>query len=297
MTHHELAELLRDHVSHDEPPPPLPHPALSAGRRRLRARRLTTAGAVVAVLAVAGVVVGPRLDGDSGPDRAVDPVSVAALQEYDAHRMPQLMDEHTRQVLTASVPDLGPSTFKALDSQAQRLPEQYWDKASTLSVKFGTDEHAYAVTISHSRGEAEGDPERFCQNGLDEGFYLECTVDRTDAGDVVIDLLWALKPMTAGNSLGEVATRDELDDIPLEKLTFERLVKVIKSETLITYVSEDVQATDHDPASAAFVTPVEDLVAIGTDPELVMPEPPPGDNGCPQWSMPVEGQTVSCSGP
>ena len=296
MTHHELAELLRDHVSRDEPPAPRPDTALTAGRRRLRARRLTAAGAAVAALAVAGVVVGPRLGGDSGPDRAVDPISVTALQEYDAHRMPELMDDHVRQVLSASVPDLGPSTFKALDSQAQRLPEQYWDKASSLSVKFGGHEHEYAVTISQSRGEAEGDPERYCRNGLAEGFYLECNVDRTDAGDVVIDLLWALKPMTAGTSLGGVATRDELDDIPIEKLTFERLVKVIKSETLITYVSEDVPATDHDPASAAFVTPVDDLVAIGIDPELVMPVPPPGENGCPEWTLPAAqgGTDVSC---
>ena len=78
-------------------------------------------------------------------------------------------------------------------------------------------------------------------------------------------------------------------------LSFERSIKVIKSESLITYVSERVAATDRDPAVAAFSTPAEDLVQIGTDPELVMPLPPPGENGCPAWSMPMDGATVSCS--
>jgi hypothetical protein len=299
MTHHELAELLRDHVSHDEPPLPLPHPALTAGRRRLRTRRLSAAGAALAVLAVAGLAVVPRLGGDRGPDTAMDPASAAALEDYDVHRMPELMDEHARRVLTASVPHLGPSRFAAMDSQRQRLPETYWDMASILLVAFGDAEHGYKVTIAHSKAEAEGDPDRYCSNGLEQGLFVDCTVERTGDGDVVISKLWALRPQSPdGTGVGNmVVSRDELDTVPVDQLTFDRTITVIKSETMITYVEEHVRATDHDPASAAFVTPVDDLVAIGTDPELVMPVPPPGANGCPDWTLPAEqgGMDVSCS--
>lgn len=298
MTHHELTELLRDHVSSDEPSAPLPHPAITVGRRRLRTRRLTAAAAALAVVAVIGAVVGPRLAGDSGPDTAIDPASATALAEYDVHQMPRLMDEHVRRVLDASAPDLGESRFKAMDSQRQRLPETYWDKASLLDLSFGDRDHGYAVTISHSKSEAEGDPEAYCRDGLDEGYYLDCTVARTADGDVVISLLWALQPSSLkGTGVGNmVVPRDDIATVPLPRLTFARMVKVIKSETLITYVDEHVRATDHDPATAAFLTPVADLVAIGTDPELVMPVPPPGTNGCPGWTLPVSegGMDVSC---
>ena len=52
MTRHELSTLLRDHVSHDEPPAPLPTRAIADGRRRIRRRRLTVAGGTLAVLAL-----------------------------------------------------------------------------------------------------------------------------------------------------------------------------------------------------------------------------------------------------
>jgi hypothetical protein len=299
MTDHDLAELLRHHVSHDEPPTPLALPAITTGRRRLRTSRLVTGGASLAVLALAAAVVVPRLGGSDGPDTAVDPASAAALAAYDAHAMPELMDDHVRAVLERSVADLGPSTFGAMDSQAQDLPEEYWDKASSLAVSYGGDTHGYDVSISHAKGEAEGNPERYCEDGLAEGYYLDCSVSRTSDGDVVISKLWALKPDSfMGDRTGDtkVVRRDRLDDVPLDQLSFERSIKVIKSQTLITYVSERVAATDRDPATAAFSTPPEDLVEIGTDPQLVMPVPPPGENGCPAWSMPMDDATVSCSG-
>ena len=298
MTDRDLAELLRDHVSHDEPPTPLALPALASGRRRLRIRRLVAGGATLAVLVVAAAVAVPRLGGSDGPDTAMDPASTAALAAYDAHAMPELMDEHVRAVLASSAPDLGPSSFTARDSQWQELPEEYWEKASSLAVSYGDDAHRYDVSISHSKGEAEGDPERYCEDGLAGGIYLDCSVERTAAGDLVISKLWALKPETVGGSdtgYTKVVRRDRLRDVPLDLLSFERSIKVIKSETLITYVSERVAATDRDPATAAFSTPVEDLVEIGTDPQLVMPVPPPGENGCPAWSLPMDGSAVSCS--
>ena len=80
---------------------------------------------------------------------------------------------------------------------------------------------------------------------------------------------------------------------PLDRLWLDHTVKVIKSETLVTYVSEVVKAADRDPAGAGFATPLADLAEIGADPVLVMPLPPPGENGCPAWSL--DGENISCS--
>lgn len=293
MTHDDLATLLHDHVSHDEPPAPTPARAITGGRRRLRVRRVTVGATGVAALTLVGAVAVPSLSADSaGEESAMDPASAAALADYDVRRMPALMDEHVRGVLERSVPDLGASTFTAYDSQHRALPERYWDRASSLAVDYGDDRHSWNVDISHARGEAEGDPERYCREGLADGVYLECTVDRTADGEVVISSLWAIRPARGGSSM--VVEADELDTVRLDRLAFERRVKVIKSETLITYASETVRATDRDPATAPFATSYDDLAEIGTDPELVMPVPPPGENGCASWSLPVAGESISC---
>ena len=55
---------------------------------------------------------------------------------------------------------------------------------------------------------------------------------------------------------------------------------MIKSESLVTYVQEQVKAPSREAAEAAFRVPVSDLVAIGTDPVLVIPLPPLADDGC-----------------
>ncbi|MEI5673051.1 MULTISPECIES: hypothetical protein [unclassified Nocardioides] len=294
MTHDDLSTLLRDHVAHDEPPAPLPTRSVSAGRRRVRNRRLLATGGTVAALALAGAIAVPLVSGDDAPGRGsgIDPASAAALEAYDARRMPTLMDDHVRAVLGRSAPDLGPSTFAARDADGTDLPERYWKKASNLSVTYGGPEQQWEVSISHARSDAEGDPERHCREGLADGSYLECTVDRTDDGDVVVINLWALRPMRGGAS--KVVNASRLDAARLETLSFERRVKVIKSETLITYASEKVRATDRDPATAVFATSYDDLAEIGTDPELVMPVPPRGENGCPTWTWSRPGESVSC---
>ncbi|QWF20260.1 hypothetical protein KM427_14800 [Nocardioides sp. LMS-CY] len=295
MTQHELSTLLREHVARDEPPAPLPGPTLQAGRRRLRTRRVTEWAAALAVLAVAGasLVTWTQLDDGGRAATAMDPASAQALEDYDALRMPALMDEQVRGVLERTAPELGESRFAAYDDQRRDLPERYWSKASALEVSYGPDEHRYSVSISHARSEAEGDPEAYCRDGLDGGYYLECTVSRTDDGDVVISMLEATRPMWGGRS-HMVVQRKDLDTVDVDRLWFSRTVKVIKSETLLTYVTERVKATDPDPGSVPFTTPYADLAAIGTDPLLVMPVPPPGDNGCPAWSMPRPRHSVSC---
>ncbi|MFC6286712.1 hypothetical protein ACFP3Q_10900 [Nocardioides sp. GCM10027113] len=299
MSSDDLTTLLREHVTHDEPHLPLPAGAIREGRRRVRRRRLAVGATTLAALAVGGALALPVITGsddDGGTTTAVDPAAAAALEDYDARRMPEIMDEHVRRVLERSIPDPGRSTFTATDAQRQELPERYWDKASGLSVAFGEGEdHQVGVMISHARGEAEGDPERYCESGLEDGYYLTCSVERSASGDVVISKVSAVKPLgelRGGDWMAVDA--DQVGTIALDRLWWVRSVKVIKSETLLTYVDNVVKAVDRDP-EGSFLVPVGDLVEIGLDPALVMPPPPPGDDGCPAWTMESKDFDVSCS--
>ena len=85
----------------------------------------------------------------------------------------------------------------------------------------------------------------------------------------------------------------KLDDVNPERLYFFRTVKVIKSETLVTYVQELQQAPSLEAAEAGWVVPVADLVELGSDPRLVIPEPPTDDSGCGPWTL-DPGVSYSC---
>jgi hypothetical protein len=302
MTDHDLATMIREHVAGEPAYEHTTADVLTRGRRRMRRTRLAVTAAGVAVIAIAGAISVPRVLGDeTGPDRVIDPAIASAIDTYDVTRMPQTMDDHARSILAASVPDLGPADFVAFDDQHQELPEHYWEMASGLVTRYGVDsQHRVNITLSHSRSEAEGDPDRYCSGGLEAGYYLECTVERTDTGDIVITKLGAMRPMQGGSGLQAwsddfmAVTADELGSTNPERLWFSQDVKVIKSETFVTYVSEVVQAPDLATARERLVVPPADLATIGLDPALVMPEPPPGENGCPQWTMPT--MDVSCSG-
>jgi hypothetical protein len=293
-----LATLLREDVTATEPTHGLDAMVpVRLGRRRLRTRRLVSGAAASVVVAVGAAVAVPLVSGDdsAGPSRGIDPVSQRALDEYDAQRMPELMDQRVRPVLERSVPDLGPATFRAGDGQGAELPPGQYDKASGMSVTYGSPEHFFSVDISHARSEAEGDPQRYCDEGLSEGYYWQCTVETTADGATVISKLEALRP--AGHDqygpMWMAVTKGEVADTSPDRLRFERVVKVIKSETLLTYVVERVKAPTRAAAEAAFRVPVADLVEIGTDPVLVMPAPPTDDSGCGPWTK-DDGVTYSC---
>ncbi len=302
MTDHDLATLLRRHVA-DEPPFDAPaEVVLGRGRRTVRRTRaaIGVAGAAGLALAVA-LVVPPLTGGETGPDRVVDPAIAEAVEAYDVTTMPRTMDERARAILETSVPDLGPADFVAFDSQGQKLPERYWPKASGLTVRYGDGTlHRFSVTLNHARGEAEGAADRYCNGGLEGGWFIECGVERATGGATAISTLGAVRlDRPAGPGLQEwrdqfmAVAEGELASVPPDQLWFSRDVKVVKSETFVTYVSEMVQAPDLATAQERFLVPVDDLVAIGLDPALVMPTPPPGENGCPQWTMPT--MDVSCS--
>ncbi|WP_205474658.1 hypothetical protein [Nocardioides sp. SYSU D00038] len=300
MTHDDLQTLLREHVARDEPSTMLPLPAIGAGRRRLRARRavasVATVAAVGALAGVAPALQGQLTDGGGREVAAIDPRSQAALDDYDVRRMPALMDAHVRPVLERGQPALGEPVFKAWDDQGQSLPEKYWPRASGLDVSYGDRQHEYVVSIMHARGEAEGDHAAVCADDLAQGYALECTATTDADGNAVVSRLVALKPMARNPRAGWMTVdRERLETVGLDRLFFQRQVEVIKSETLLTQASETVKATDRDPARAGFTASYADLAEIGSDPVLVMPRPPKGENGCDAWTMPTKGlEGVSC---
>ena len=304
MTEHDLATMLRHHVADD--PPFDDHAAnavLSRGRRNVRRTRLTIAAGGLAACVLATAVGAPYLTrSDTGPDRLTDPAVAKAIAAYDVTKMPATMDERARTVLKSSVPDLGEADFVAFDSQYQQLPEEYWDKASGLVVRYGLGTpHQVSVTVQHARGLAEGDANGFCDQVVAAGWYMECNVSTSADGDVAITTLGAeslRQPRGRGlqrwSDQFSAVTPEDLGSVPSDRLWFSRDVKVIKSDTFVTYVSEKVQAPDLATARDKLLVPVDDLESIGLDPALVMPKPPPGENGCPQWTMPT--MEVSCTG-
>jgi hypothetical protein len=305
MTHlddTDLATLLRQDVSATEPTHGLDTLVpVRLGRRRLRTRRLVSGAAAAVVVAVGTAVAVPLVSGDgSGPSRGVDPVSQSALDHYDAQQMPQLMDDHVRGVLERSVPDLGPVTFRAGDGNGSQLPPELYDKASGMSVTYGDDAHYFSVDISHSGSEAEGDPSKYCPGGLREGYYLECSADVRDDGTIVFTRLEALQQSGTVMSGREtvpgwgVVSEAGLSEVDPSELYFERSVKVIKSRTLITTVSERVHVPTIEAARAALLVPPADVVEIGTDPVLVMPEPPLDDSGCGPFVLDPRAGHVAC---
>ena len=192
------------------------------------------------------------------------------------------------------VDDLGPMTFQAGDNQGRALPEKWWDRASGMSVSYDVDpRHRFSVGLEHARGLAEGGFDTYCKDGLADGSYLACDVDVRDDGAVVITNTWALRPFPGGGPDGfMVAFADELDTVDPDRLWFEHRVKVIKSETFVTFVSETLRAPSLDAAEAAFAVPVADLVEIATDPQVVIPAPEPDPvSGCPGFVLPGSGVT------
>jgi hypothetical protein len=296
MTTDDLSTLLREHVGLDEPAhvPDL-STTISAGRRRLRGQRLAAGTAAAAVVTVAGIAATTAwpAGSDDGPTTAIDPATSQALADYDAQQMPRLLDEHASAVFSRSVPALPTGEFRAGDGQGNELPPRLYDKASGMSISYGDGtDHQLSVSLDHARSEAEGSARRYCEVGLSDGTYLSCEVSAESDGSVAITKEWALRPM---NGPGWMAvSRDEIDRVDPDRLWFQREAKVVHSETFVTYVSETVQAPDRASADAEFQVPVEDLVELGTDPVLVIPEPPTDPSGCGPWTMPDSDVTYSC---
>jgi hypothetical protein len=296
MTHDDLSTLLREDVMQGEPHwlPDVSIP-LAAGRRRVRRHRIMSAAVTAGALTATALVAVPLLGGSDGRAQVLDPAE-RALVEYDAQQMPITLEEHSRAVLERSVPDLGPADVRVKDGNDKDLPPELYDKASGMSVKYGDFEHSWSVTLRHAKSEAEGSARKYCAAGLEGGYYLECTVDTAEHGYVVISKLEAVQPI--GNKPNDrlgfmVVTADELATVDPDRVYFQHIVKVIKSESLLTYVEEQVHAPTREQAEAMLQTPLGDLAELGADPELVIPEAPRDDIGCGPFTL-DKNDYVSC---
>jgi hypothetical protein len=310
MTDHDLATLVRAHVSHDEPPFLLsPETSIALGRRTLVRRRARRglAGVLVAAAAVVAVPLVPwgGSSGSGDGDRTgLDVATARALEHYDARSMPTLIDQHTRAALGDGLEGLGQAEFTAFDDQGQRLPVRYYDKASGMSVAFrGTGDRRVEVTLLHARSEAEGDARKNCAEDLAGGIDFSCTVTTSAAGDPITTTVRAVRPMSkdVGGAGWALLTPDELssgiaDDTspggqgPIDPadVYFVRRVESVHSDTFLTGAEETVHAPSLAAADKLWEVPVADLATVATDPALVIPKPPLGPGGCPwTWKMKV----------
>lgn len=296
MTERDLSTLVRDHVTSNEPPFALsPDTAIGGGRRVVRRRRAIAGIACAAIVTTGAVVAAPMLADDRADSgKAIDPATQEALDNYDPQEMAKLLKERTDGVLDSSYPDHPEGKVWVGDGDGVQLPVEHWDKASGMSVSYGAvrADHSFSVNLLHSGAEAEGDANRVCADDLEEGIYLVCEVDTTAGGDVVVTRVGAKR--WAGDIWYSV-TRDQIDDVNPENLWFDRTVKSVHSETFLTTARENVKAADLETAESLFQVPVSDLIDLATDPALVVPPPPMGDNGCP-WMLHPEDKTCM-SGP
>lgn len=309
MTDHDLATLLRTHVEEHEPPFTLtPDTPIALGRRTLVRRRARRgfAGVLVAAAAVAAVPLLPWGGGSGGgDDPRLDPATAYALEHYDAQQMPRILEEHSQSALGTGLDGLGQAEFTAADSQGNTLAPQYWDKASSMSVRYGaTGDRRVRVELMHSGSEAEGNARDNCANDLAQGYVFTCEVTTTAAGDVVTTRVTAMRRYAVRGADWSVLTREELrtgvpvegdpsqEPIDLNEVYFSRTVESVHSKTFLTVGEEIVRARSLAAATAAFQVPAAALEAVVTDPALVIPAPPIGPNGCP-WNLP--DSHVSCA--
>lgn len=311
MTDHDLATLLRDHVREQEPPFALSaQTSMALGRRTLVRRRARRgfAGLVVAAAAVAAVPLMPWGGSHPGGEdkKGIDPATAAFLEDYDALKMPQVIEDHTTATLGDGLAGLGTATFAARDDQGVSLPATYYDKASSMEVTYGGQgDHEARVALMHSAGEAEGDARKNCENDLQEGYAFTCTVTTGADGDPVTTRVMAMRKLDDQFPQGGwgAVTREELrtgipakgdpsqKPIDPDEVYFMRAVESVHSETFLTTASETVRAPDVATAEKLWQIDPADMAALVTDPELVIPKPPMGDNGC-AWMLHPKG--ISC---
>jgi hypothetical protein len=310
MTDHDLATLVREHVRTDEPHFLMSsETAIALGRRTLVRRRARRgfAGVLVAAAAVAALPLMPwHGAGGAGDTTGIDPATATALKHYDAQRMRAIIDEHVRVALGHGLAGLGAPEFTVADGEGNALPEKYYDKASGMTLAFGaTGDHRIRVELMHSGSEAEGDARQNCANDLADGTVFSCEVSSSGVGDVVTTRVTALRPLEMKGADWSVVTREELSTgVPVKgdpnpapidpaDVYFARTVESVHSKTFLTRAEEIVRAPDLTTAERRWKVPVSGLQAIATDPELVIPEPPTGKNGC-AWTMP--GSDIRCAG-
>lgn len=298
MTTEQLRRRLREDALHEEPAFTMSSAAVIArGRRELRLRRIT---ATVAGLACAGVLAaGAPMALFGSPDEAprLSPASVAALEQYDAMRMPSLVDRVVRESVEVELPA---GEVVPRDSQDVRLPREHYDKASSWHADYGWDSrHLFDVTLMHARGETEGSAQRYCAMNLSSGYDLSCDVERLEDGTVVITSTSAVR--RGGQEPRDVRRTwygvKDVSQVDPDRLWFRRTVEARRGGAFLVAAYETVKAPTLAAARGQWQVGTGELEAVVLQPELVFPSPPiDEESGC-VWFLPEEGTSLRCNEP
>lgn len=288
MTDHDIATLIREHISRDEPPFLLsPGAPIALGRRTLLRRRARRglAGVLVAAAMAAPLVPWNGSTGSRDDGHGVDATTVRTPAQYDGRRMPGVLEDQVRTALGHGLDGLGGTTFVAFDDRDKILPPRLYDKASGMSLGFGgRGDHRLEVTLRYAHSTTPADPQTTCSSDLASGIDVNCVVATGPGGEPVTTTVSAARPAAGGD--WEVVHSDELrtgftraDGLdgrhPLDRsqVYFFRTVEAARSTRLLVSAQEVVRAPDAAAAETLWQFPAADLEKLVTDPELVIPRP------------------------
>ena len=292
MNPEPLHEELEALVSRDEPHFGVTGPQVRrvATRKRTRRRAAVTMGAVLAAVLAAGSVAVLHLNSDSRSDLVTD----EPLKDFSAAAFPTVIES----VVLDNV-KTKPTTIRvsAYDARQNPIDPTDRDKATTWRARFGwSPDRTLDVYLAYAGSEAEGQAATYCQ-GL-ERYLFSCTVLQDEDGVSVIDTVEKGTP-SDGDGQWEVIplTGDQPDTA--EPIWFLHQVAVRLNGKYLRVANEAVQADSLEEARAKWQISTEDLRDIATDPQLVFPAPPPGDDGC-GWvnpDGPIKGRCYPGSPP
>ena len=253
MTDTDLATLLRQDVAASEPHHHLdPRVPVRLGRRRLRSRRLLAAGAVAAVVAVAGVAVPLATAGDH---------EAAPAQLPAADQVRALLEPSTG-ALDAPATAIGPigTTF-------------------TFGNQHDGVWHVYRVTNGTTA--APEDPAEHCRDAMERG-YVSCTVEHGPDGTTAIVQVLAVVPVgevpadhpdlgpVGDNGFARMPVSRVDDQNPRD--VFLRREVLVATPTGTVSVNEQLNLADQEATGAAYVVPVGALLEVAgelaTHPEV-----------------------------
>lgn len=275
MNAQDLSSLIRSEVLADEPEfLASSAPAIAAGRRVVRRRRVTlAAGTTAAVVALGFGVVGLRSPSDVRP--AEDPIPPAAqevLDSFDPATFPGIVDAEIRGVAGDAIPaSVEPRIEPVLDGYMRLRPEDYayTDSWSADYVLSPTDE--LLVLLRHDQSANEGSAERYCEENLALGEMETCTVDVLADGSVTITSVSEIRRKANGDFTlpgGDPDTR-----------WYQRQVVHRRDYGFGVIAREQVKAETLARADEAWSLSTDQLAAIATSPRLVY-EMPDAEKEC-----------------
>lgn len=236
-----------------------------SGRFRTKVALLATAVGVGMIAVLPGVM------SAAGVDHGISHADASPLAAAPAEKPLTAAPSSIATVLEASArtalgghANLGVAKDVALDSAFGHVS---YDKASAAYVTFGNEKtHAWKVFVGVS--DPRSDRPTSCPVS---GSVLACSIENTaDGGYAVVTVIASksVQEFGAGRYM-ELAEGELVDPEHLADYRFEHNVRAIHPDGSMTSVTETVVGPSSTNSEKAFVSPVEDLTALATDPRLV----------------------------